>query len=279
MTKATTRNVVLGRLKNAVKNKEIIVGAGAGIGLSAKSVEAGGADLIIIYNSGRFRMAGRGSLAGLMPYGDANQVVVEMASEILPIVNDTGVLAGVCATDPFRHISTFLKQLKDLGFCGVQNFPTVGLIDGRFRENLEETGMGYDKEVEMIRVAHEHDLLTTPYVFNAEDAVQMTKAGADVLVAHMGLTTSGTIGAKTGSSLDECVKAIQEIRDAAVKVREDIIVLCHGGPVAEEKDVEYVLARTKGIHGFFGASSMERLPVEIAIRDNMKGFKELKVGN
>ncbi|TGO53347.1 hypothetical protein BCON_0125g00130 [Botryotinia convoluta] len=279
MTKATTRDVVLGRLKNAVKNKEIIVGAGAGIGLSAKSVEAGGADLIIIYNSGRFRMAGRGSLAGLMPYGDANQVVVEMASEILPIVNDTGVLAGVCATDPFRHIPTFLKQLKDLGFCGVQNFPTVGLIDGRFRENLEETGMGYDKEVEMIRVAHEQDLLTTPYVFNADDAVKMTKAGADVLVAHMGLTTSGTIGAKTGSSLDECVKAIQEIRDAAVKVREDIIVLCHGGPVAEEKDVEYVLARTKGIHGFFGASSMERLPVEIAIKDNMKGFKELKVGN
>ncbi|KAF5879225.1 putative tim-barrel enzyme family protein [Botrytis fragariae] len=279
MTKATTRDVVLGRLKNAVKNKEIIVGAGAGIGLSAKSVEAGGADLIIIYNSGRFRMAGRGSLAGLMPYGDANQVVVEMASEILPIVNDTGVLAGVCATDPFRNIPTFLKQLKDLGFCGVQNFPTVGLIDGRFRENLEETGMGYDKEVEMIRVAHEQDLLTTPYVFNADDAVKMTKAGADVLVAHMGLTTSGTIGAKTGSSLDECVKAIQEIRDAAVKVREDIIVLCHGGPVAEEKDVEYVLARTKGIHGFFGASSMERLPVEIAIKDNMKAFKELKVRN
>ncbi|TGO66342.1 hypothetical protein BOTNAR_0063g00240 [Botryotinia narcissicola] len=279
MTKATTRDVVLGRLKNAVKNKEIIVGAGAGIGLSAKSVEAGGADLIIIYNSGRFRMAGRGSLAGLMPYGDANQVVVEMASEILPIVNDTGVLAGVCATDPFRHIPTFLRKLKDLGFCGVQNFPTVGLIDGRFRENLEETGMGYDKEVEMIRVAHEQDLLTTPYVFNADDAVKMTKAGADVLVAHMGLTTSGTIGAKTGSSLDECVKAIQEIRDSAVKVREDIIVLCHGGPVAEEKDVEYVLARTKGIHGFFGASSMERLPVEIAIKDNMKAFKELKVGN
>ncbi|KAF7874759.1 hypothetical protein EAF04_001934 [Stromatinia cepivora] len=279
MTKATTRDVVLGRLKDAVKNKKIIVGAGAGIGLSAKSVEAGGADLIIIYNSGRFRMAGRGSLAGLMPYGDANQVVVEMASEILPIVNDTGVLAGVCATDPFRHIPTFLTQLKDLGFCGVQNFPTVGLIDGRFRENLEETGMGYDKEVEMIRLAHEQDLLTTPYVFNPDDAIKMTKAGADVLVAHMGLTTSGTIGAKTGSTLDECVKAIQDIRDAAVGVREDIIVLCHGGPVAEVKDVEYVLARTKGIHGFYGASSMERLPVEIAIRDNMNGFKELKIGD
>ncbi|QSZ35047.1 hypothetical protein DSL72_007911 [Monilinia vaccinii-corymbosi] len=278
MTKATTRDVVLGRLKDAVKNKKIVVGAGAGIGLSAKSVEAGGVDLIIIYNSGRFRMAGRGSLAGLMPYGDANQVVVEMAAEILPIVNDTGVLAGVCATDPFRHIPTFLAQLKDLGFCGVQNFPTVGLIDGRFREHLEETGMGYDKEVEMIKLAHEQDLLTTPYVFNPEDAVKMTKAGADVLVAHMGLTTSGTIGAKTGGSLDECVKAIQDIRDAAVKVREDVIVLCHGGPVAEVKDVEYVLARTKGIHGFYGASSMERLPVEIAIRDNMKGFKELKVG-
>ncbi|KAF7874760.1 hypothetical protein EAF04_001934 [Stromatinia cepivora] len=258
---------------------ESITNQPIGIGLSAKSVEAGGADLIIIYNSGRFRMAGRGSLAGLMPYGDANQVVVEMASEILPIVNDTGVLAGVCATDPFRHIPTFLTQLKDLGFCGVQNFPTVGLIDGRFRENLEETGMGYDKEVEMIRLAHEQDLLTTPYVFNPDDAIKMTKAGADVLVAHMGLTTSGTIGAKTGSTLDECVKAIQDIRDAAVGVREDIIVLCHGGPVAEVKDVEYVLARTKGIHGFYGASSMERLPVEIAIRDNMNGFKELKIGD
>ncbi|KAA8572497.1 hypothetical protein MFRU_003g02870 [Monilinia fructicola] len=279
MTKATTRDVVLGRLKDSVKNKKIIVGAGAGVGLSAKSVEAGGADLIIIYNSGRFRMAGRGSLAGLMPYGDANQVVVEMAAEILPIVNDTGVLAGVCATDPFRNMPAFLTQLKNLGFCGVQNFPTVGLIDGRFRENLEETGMGYDREVEVIRLAHEQDLLTTPYVFNPKDAVEMTKAGADVLVAHMGLTTSGTIGAKTGSSLDECVQAIQDIRDAAVEIREDIIVLCHGGPVAEVEDVEYVLARTKGIHGFYGASSMERLPVEIAIRDNMKGFKELKVGD
>ncbi|KAM3081061.1 ToMV susceptible protein tm-1(GCR26) [Clarireedia jacksonii] len=277
MTKATTRDIVLGRLKDAVKNKKIIVGAGAGIGLSAKSVEAGGADLIIIYNSGRFRMAGRGSLAGLMPYGDANQVVLEMASEILPIVQDTGVLAGVCATDPFRSMSSFLTQLKTLGFCGVQNFPTVGLIDGRFRANLEETGMGYDKEVEMIRLAHEMDLLTTPYVFNEEEAEKMTKAGADVLVAHMGLTTSGTIGAGTATSLDECVELIQRIRDAAVRVREDVIVLCHGGPVAEVKDVEYVLERTKGIHGFYGASSMERLPVEIAIRDNMKGFKELKI--
>ncbi|ESZ93020.1 TIM-barrel enzyme family protein [Sclerotinia borealis F-4128] len=279
MTKATTRDIVLSRLKDTVKNKKIIIGAGAGIGLSAKSVEAGGADLIIIYNSGHFRMAGRGSLAGLMPYGDANQVVVEMASEILPIVKDTGVLAGVCATDPFRHIPTFLTQLQTLGFCGVQNFPTVGLIDGRFRENLEETGMGYDNEVEMIRLAHEQDLLTTPYVFTAEDAVKMTKAGADVLVAHMGLTTSGTIGAKTGRSLDECVEVIQQIRDAAVEVREDVIVLCHGGPVAGVQDVEYVLARTKGIHGFFGASSMERLPVEIAIRDNMKVFKDLKIGD
>jgi predicted TIM-barrel enzyme len=205
------------------------------------------------------------------------QLTKPQASEILPIVNDTGVLAGVCATDPFRSMPSFLTQLKNLGFCGVQNFPTVGLIDGRFRANLEETGMGYDKEVEMIRVAHEMDLLTTPYVFNEEEAEKMTRAGADVLVAHMGLTTSGTIGAGTATSLDECVELIQKIRDAAVRVRDDVIVLCHGGPVAEVKDVEYVLERTKGIHGFYGASSMERLPVEIAIRDNMKGFKELKV--
>ncbi|KAJ9273129.1 hypothetical protein DTO212C5_714 [Paecilomyces variotii] len=277
MPRPTTRKEVLGRLKDVVANGGTIVGAGAGIGLSAKSVEKGGCDLIIIYNSGRFRMAGRGSLAGLMPYGDANQVVVEMASEILPIVENTGVLAGVCGTDPFRSMPNFLQQLKGLGFCGVQNFPTVGLIDGRFRQNLEETGMGYDKEVEMIRAAREIDLLTCPYVFNVDEGERMARAGADVLVCHVGLTTSGSIGAETALSLDDCVTIIQDIRDAAVKINPEIIVLCHGGPIAEPKDAEYVLNRTKGVHGFFGASSMERLPVEIAIKENAQAFKRLKI--
>lgn len=222
-------------------------------------------------------MAGRGSLAGLMPYGDANQVVVEMASEILPIVENTGVLAGVCGTDPFRSMPNFLQQLKGLGFCGVQNFPTVGLIDGKFRQNLEETGMGYDKEVEMIRAAREIDLLTCPYVFNVDEGERMARAGADVLVCHVGLTTSGSIGAETALSLDDCVTIIQDIRDAAVKINPEIIVLCHGGPIAEPKDAEYVLNRTKGVHGFFGASSMERLPVEIAIKENAQAFKRLKI--
>ncbi|KAJ9204133.1 hypothetical protein DTO021D3_3907 [Paecilomyces variotii] len=277
MPRPTTRKEVLGRLKDVVANGSTIVGAGAGIGLSAKSVEKGGCDLIIIYNSGRFRMAGRGSLAGLMPYGDANQVVVEMASEILPIVENTGVLAGVCGTDPFRSMPNFLQQLKGLGFCGVQNFPTVGLIDGKFRQNLEETGMGYDKEVEMIRAAREIDLLTCPYVFNVDEGERMARAGADVLVCHVGLTTSGSIGAETALSLDDCVTIIQDIRDAAVKINPEIIVLCHGGPIAEPKDAEYVLNRTKGVHGFFGASSMERLPVEIAIKENAQAFKRLKI--
>ncbi|KAJ9205916.1 hypothetical protein DTO164E3_1169 [Paecilomyces variotii] len=277
MPRPTTRKEVLGRLKDVVANGGTIVGAGAGIGLSAKSVEKGGCDLIIIYNSGRFRMAGRGSLAGLMPYGDANQVVVEMASEILPIVENTGVLAGVCGTDPFRSMPNFLQQLKGLGFCGVQNFPTVGLIDGKFRQNLEETGMGYDKEVEMIRAAREIDLLTCPYVFNVDEGERMARAGADVLVCHVGLTTSGSIGAETALSLDDCVTIIQDIRDAAVKINPEIIVLCHGGPIAEPKDAEYVLNRTKGVHGFFGASSMERLPVEIAIKENAQAFKRLKI--
>lgn len=276
MPPPTSRKDILTGLRQQIQDGQPIVGAGAGTGLSAKFIEAGGADLIIIYNSGRFRMAGRGSLAGLMPYGDANAVVVDMAKEVLPIVNKTPVLAGVCGTDPFRIMPRFLQELKSMGFAGVQNFPTVGLIDGTFRANLEETGMGYDKEVEMIRQASELGLLTTPYVFNVDEAVAMTKAGADVLVCHMGLTTSGSIGAKSGKNLDDCVKLIQEMRDAAAEVNKDIIVLCHGGPIAEPKDAEYVLGKTKGVHGFFGASSMERLPVEIAITNITKDFKGLK---
>ncbi len=273
------RSELLRRFRAAIAAKQPIIGAGAGIGLSAKFAEAGGADLIIIYNSGRFRMAGRGSLAGMMPYGDANAIVVDMASEVLPVVKHTPVLAGVCGTDPFRDMTAFLRHLRDLGFSGVQNFPTVGLIDGAFRANLEETEMGYALEVEMVRRAAQMDLLTAPYVFTAEDGVAMTEAGADIIVAHMGLTTSRGIGGKTGKTLDECVELIQEIRDAAVKVRQDVIVLCHGGPVAEPKDAEYVLARTEGVHGFFGASSMERIPVEAAITDNTRRFKEIRIGN
>ncbi|KAI1392998.1 TIM-barrel-protein domain-containing protein [Hypoxylon trugodes] len=271
------REEVLRRLGEVITSHRPIVGAGAGIGLSAKFVEAGGADLIIIYNSGRFRMAGRGSLAGLLPYGDANAIVVDMAREVLPVVRDTPVLAGVCGTDPFRDMRQFLKQLKELGFSGVQNFPTVGLMDGNFRANLEETGMGYDLEVDMIRLAAEMGFVTSPYVFTVEEAVSMAKAGADIVVAHMGLTSSKGIGAKTGKTLDESVKLIQEIRDAVTEVRKDIIVLCHGGPIAEVQDAEYVLSRTKGVHGFFGASSMERIPVEIAITENTKKFKEIQI--
>lgn len=278
MAPPTSRAEIRKALYESIRNGQPIVGAGAGTGLSAKFIEAGGADMIIIYNSGRFRMAGRGSLAGLMPYGDANAVVVDMAREVLPIVNKTAVLAGVCGTDPFRIMSKFLAELKAMGFAGVQNFPTVGLIDGTFRANLEETGMGYDKEVEMIRLAHELDLLTTPYVFNVEEAEAMTRAGADVLVCHMGLTTSGSIGAKTGKSLDDCVELIQKMRDAAVAINQDILVLCHGGPIAEPKDAQYVISKTPGIHGFFGASSMERLPVEQAITNITKDFKGLKFG-
>ena len=248
-----------------------------GIGLSAKFVEAGGGDLIIIYNSGRFRMAGRGSLAGLMPYGNANDVVVDMAREVLPVVKHTPVIAGVCCSDPFRDIQKFLKQLKDLGFAGVQNFPTVGLIDGQFRQNLEETGMSYQLEVDMVKAANELDMLTTPYVFNPDEATKMAEAGADVLVAHMGLTTSGTIGAKSGKTLEDCVKDVQGIRDAATKVRGDIIVLCHGGPIAAPDDAKFVLERCKGVHGFFGASSMERLPVEEAITGITKSFKGITI--
>jgi predicted TIM-barrel enzyme len=252
-----------------------IIGAGAGTGISAKCAEAGGADLIIIYNSGRYRMAGRGSLAGLMPYGDANAIVVEMAREVLPVVKNTPVLAGVCGTDPFRDMSRFLYDLKRLGFSGVQNFPTVGLIDGVFRANLEETEMGYAEEVDTIALAHEMDLLTCPYVFNEDESRLMAKAGADCVIAHMGLTTKGTIGAKTSLTLDECVHRIQGIREAAVTVNPEILVLCHGGPIAEPEDVQYVLTRTRGIAGFFGASSMERLPVEHAITEQIKRFKSL----
>jgi predicted TIM-barrel enzyme len=255
-----------------------IVGAGAGTGLSAKCAETAGVDLIIIYNSGRYRMAGLGSLAGMLPYGDANAVVVDMAREVLPIVESTPVLAGVCGTDPFRTMPVFLRQLQGLGFAGVQNFPTVGLYDGRFRQNLEETGMGYHHEVEMIRVAHEMDLLTTPYVFDAEQAVAMTAAGADVVVAHVGLTTSGTIGAQTAVTLDEAVALVQEIRDAAVGVRDDVLVLCHGGPIAMPDDAAYVLRHTTGVAGFFGASSMERLPTEVAMTAAIAEFKAVTLG-
>jgi predicted TIM-barrel enzyme len=269
------REEILNRLRSQVEQGRFIVGAGAGTGLSAKCAEAGGVDMIIIYNSGRYRMAGRGSLAGLMPYGDANQIVVEMGGEVLPIVKDTPVLAGVCGTDPFRLMDVYLKQLKEMGFSGVQNFPTVGLIDGTFRQNLEETGMGYSLEVEMIRKAHELDLLTTPYVFNEEDAIAMTKAGADVLVAHVGLTTKGSIGAKTALTLDESADLVQRIYDAGKSINPEILVICHGGPISEPEDVDYVLRKTKGIAGFFGASSVERLPTEIAITEQVKKFKSL----
>lgn len=269
------RSKIVERLHSQIAENRILLGAGAGTGLSAKCAEEGGADLIIIYNSGRYRMAGRGSLAGLMPYGDANQIVVEMGGEVLPIVKDTPVLAGVCGTDPFRLMPVYLKQLKEMGFSGVQNFPTVGLCDGIFRQNLEETGMGYDLEVEMIRQAHELDLLTTPYVFNEEDAIKMARAGADVLVAHVGLTTKGTIGAQTALTLDESVDLVQRIHDAGKSVNPDLLVICHGGPISEPEDVQYVLKRTTGVSGFFGASSIERLPTEKAITDQVRTFKVL----
>ncbi|MCJ7712760.1 MAG: phosphoenolpyruvate hydrolase family protein [Chloroflexi bacterium] len=268
----------LARLRGTLDGGGVIMGAGAGTGLSAKCAEAGGADLIIIYNSGRYRMAGRGSLAGCMPYGDANAIVMEMASEVLPIVRETPVLAGVCGTDPFRLMPVFLEEIKRVGFSGVQNFPTVGLCDGQFRQNLEETGMGYGLEVDMIGDAHAAGLLTTPYVFDPDQAAAMAKAGADVVVAHMGLTTKGAIGATTALTLEASAERVQAIRDAAVAVKPDIIVLCHGGPIAEPEDAEYVLSHTTGVAGFFGASSMERLPTEIAITENMKRFKRIGRG-
>ena len=253
------RETILAHLREQIDRGTPLLGAGAGTGISAKCAQAGGADLIVIYNSGRFRMAGRGSLSGLMPYGDANAIVCEMAAEVLPVATRTPVLAGVCGTDPFRLMDLFLSELKAMGFAGVQNFPTVGLIDGVFRQNLEETGMGFGKEVDTIGLAHEMDLLTTPYVFTPEEAVAMTGAGADVLVAHLGLTTKGTIGAKTALTLDEAIRRVQAIHDAAIAVREDVMVICHGGPIAEPDDVNYVLENSRGVVGFFGASSVERL--------------------
>jgi len=263
------------KLRATLDGGGVIIGAGAGTGLSAKCAEAGGTDLIIIYNSGRYRMAGRGSLSGLLPYGDANAIVVDMAREVLPIVEHTPVLAGVCGTDPFRLMPVFLAELKRIGFSGVQNFPTVGLIDGTFRVNLEETGMGYALEVDMIRTARGLDLLTAPYVFSEDEAAAMAEAGADVLVPHMGLTTGGTIGADTAKTLDDCVPLVQAMHDAAKRVNPEIIVLCHGGPIAEPEDAAYVLERTEGVVGFFGASSMERLPTETAMTENMRRFKAI----
>ena len=271
-----TRKEILNKFKKEVENGKILVGVGAGTGITAKSSEAGGADMLIVYNSGRYRMAGRGSLAGLLPYGDANQIVVDMGAEVLPVVKSTPVLAGVCGTDPFRVMDIFLKQLKDQGFNGVQNFPTVGLIDGVFRQNLEETGMGYDLEVEMIRKAHELDMLTTPYVFNPEQAAAMAKAGADILVAHMGLTTKGTIGAKTALTLDDCVEKIEAIIKAGKEVNPDIMVICHGGPIAEPDDAAYVMERIKDIDGFFGASSIERFAAEKGIKEQTSLFKAIQ---
>lgn len=271
-----TREAILSRLRSLIDQGVPIIGGGAGTGISAKFDEAGGIDLIVIYNSGRYRMAGRGSLSGLMPYGDANAVVMEMAGEVLTVVDRVPVLAGVCASDPFRQMKLFLKQVQDIGFSGVQNFPTVGLIDGSFRQNLEETDMGYNREVDMIKLAREMDLFTTPYCFNTTEAEQMASAGADVIVAHMGLTTKGSIGASTAKSLDDSVREVQAIADAARGVRSDIIVLCHGGPIANPEDAEYVLHRTRHVHGFYGASSMERLPVEIAITEQTRRFKAVR---
>ena len=270
-----TREDALKRLRAQGKAGKPIVGCGAGTGISAKFAEKGGADLIIIYNSGRYRMAGRGSLAGLMPYGDANGIVVEMAAEVLPIVQDTPVLAGVCGTDPFRLMPVFLKQLKEMGFTGIQNFPTVGLIDGNFRANLEATGMGYDKEVEVVALARKLDLLTTPYVFDVDTAKAMAHAGADVLVAHVGLTTAGSIGAGVAFSLDEAIATVMEIAAAGKSVRKDLLVICHGGPFDEPDSVGVALTKMPGIAGFFGASSIERLPTERAIRGQVESFKGL----
>jgi predicted TIM-barrel enzyme len=271
-----SRENILRRLRAKSARGEPIIGGGAGVGISAKCEEAGGIDLIVIYNSGRYRMAGRGSLAGLMPYGNANEIVKEMAREVLTAVRQTPVLAGVCATDPFLLREPFLKELKELGFAGIQNFPTVGLIDGTFRANLEETGMSYRLEVECVGLARQLDMLTTPYVFNTQEAVWMAAAGADIIVAHMGLTTSGTIGAQTAKSLDDCVREVCAIAEACQSERDDCLILCHGGPIAEPADAQYVLDRCP-IHGFYGASSMERLPAEIAITEQVRRFTDLRL--
>jgi len=274
-----SRTEILSRLRAKVAVGQPIIGGGAGTGISAKMSEAGGVDLLVIYNSGRFRMAGRGSLSGMMPYGDANAIVMEMAREVLPVVKRTPVLAGVCATDPFRIMKLFLKQVDEAGFSGVQNFPTVGLIDGTFRQGLEETEMGFGLEVDMVRTAHEMGLLTTPYCFNPDEAAAMAAAGADILIPHMGLTTKGTIGASSALTLEESVHRIQAMHDAAKRLNNDILVLCHGGPIAEPADAQYILDHTDGIVGFYGASSMERLPVEPAIRDRVREFTALRFRN
>ncbi|ACX89151.1 phosphoenolpyruvate hydrolase family protein [Pectobacterium parmentieri] len=270
------RQELLTRFRAMIARREPIIGGGAGTGLSAKCEEAGGIDLIVIYNSGRYRMAGRGSLAGLLAYGNANEIVVDMAKEVLPVVKHTPVLAGVNGTDPFCQFDKFLDDLKALGFSGVQNFPTVGLIDGNFRANLEETGMGYALEVDMIRLAHEKDMLTTPYVFSAEDAVAMTKAGADIIVPHMGLTTGGNIGAETSLNLADCIPLINHWADAAKAVRKDVIVLCHGGPISTPQDAQFIMDHCPQCDGFYGASSMERLPTEIALTATTQQFKKIK---
>ncbi|MFP4643660.1 MAG: phosphoenolpyruvate hydrolase family protein [Spirochaetales bacterium] len=271
----TSRSAILADLRKKVEQGIPIIGGGAGTGLSAKSEEQGGIDLIVIYNSGRYRMAGRGSLAGLLPYGNANEIVKEMAHEVITAVKHTPILAGVNGTDPFMLRRHFLNELKDLGFAGVQNFPTVGLIDGTFRQNLEETGMGFDLEIEMIREAHDMDLLTTPYAFDTEQAKKLTEAGADIVVAHMGLTTKGSIGAETAKTLEDSAKLVGEIADAAKSVRDDVIILCHGGPIAMPDDAKFIFDRVKAVDGFYGASSMERLPTEVAITDQIKKFKAL----
>lgn len=271
------RDAILARLRAKVAAGQPIIGGGAGTGISAKMSEAGGIDLLVIYNSGRFRMGGRGSLSGMMPYGDANAIVMEMAREVLPVVKQTPVLAGVCGTDPFRVMKLFLRDVDAAGFSGVQNFPTVGLIDGKFRQNLEETEMGFGLEVDMIAAAHEMGLLTTPYCFNPDEATAMAKAGADILIPHMGLTTKGSIGASTAVTLEESARQVQAMHDAAKRVNKEVLVLCHGGPIAEPADAQYILDHTTGIVGFYGASSMERLPVEPAIRERVKEFGALRL--
>jgi len=273
------REDILAKLRAKVAAGQPIVGGGAGTGISAKMSEVGGVDLLVIYNSGRFRMAGRGSLSGMMPYGDANQIVMEMAREVLPVVKRTPVLAGVCGTDPFRMMELFLRDVMAAGFAGVQNFPTVGLIDGTFRQGLEETGMGYGLEIDMIRLAHEMDLLTTPYVFEPDEATAMAQAGADILIPHLGLTTKGTIGATTAVGLEESARRVQAMHDAAKRVNPDVLVLCHGGAIAEPADAQYILDHTDGIVGFYGASSMERLPVEPAIENRVREFTQMRIKN
>lgn len=270
-----SRKQIMERFRAMIARNEPIVGGGAGTGLSAKCEEAGGIDLIVIYNSGRYRMAGRGSLAGLMPYGDANAIVMEMAGEVLPVIKRTPVLAGVCATDPFRQMDVFLDEVKRIGFAGVQNFPTVGLIDGTFRQNLEETGMSFAQEIEMIALAREKDLLTTPYVFNEADAAAMAGAGADIIVVHLGLTTGGSIGAETALKLADCPAVVDRLAAAALAVKPDAIILVHGGPVAMPADAEFVLKTAVVCHGFYGASSMERLPTEIALTEQTRAFKRI----